>query len=107
MAEVRALVRKAAASTSTVLVRGETGTGKELVARALHESGPRSKAPFVAVHCGALPEALLESELFGHEKGACTGAVTRKPGRVELVSCLGWNVTSPNPWLPMEESANV
>jgi DNA-binding NtrC family response regulator len=84
MREVRTLVRKAAAGMSTVLVRGETGTGKELVARALHQTGPRSGGPFVAVHCGALPEALLESELFGHEKGAFTGAATRKPGRVEL-----------------------
>jgi DNA-binding NtrC family response regulator len=84
MRGVAALVRKAAAGTSTVLVRGETGTGKELVARALHETSPRKAGPFVKVHCGALPDALLESELFGYEKGAFTGAAGRKPGRVEL-----------------------
>jgi DNA-binding NtrC family response regulator len=84
MRDVLAIVRKVAAGTSTVLVRGETGTGKELVARAVHDASPRKTEPFIVVHCAALPEALLESELFGHEKGAFTGAVTRKPGRVEL-----------------------
>jgi DNA-binding NtrC family response regulator len=84
MREVVATVRKVAPGTSTVLVRGETGTGKELVARAVHDASPRKSEPFIVVHCAALPEALLESELFGHEKGAFTGAVTRKPGRVEL-----------------------
>jgi DNA-binding NtrC family response regulator len=84
MREMFALIRKAAAGTATVLVRGETGTGKELVARALHEGSPRKKAPFVKVHCGGLPDTLLESELFGYERGAFTGATTRKPGRVEL-----------------------
>ncbi|MCC6522423.1 MAG: sigma-54-dependent Fis family transcriptional regulator [Polyangiaceae bacterium] len=82
--DVAALVTRAAASTATVLLLGETGTGKGLVARAIHESGPRAREPFVTVHCGALPEALLESELFGYEKGAFTGAGARKPGRVEL-----------------------
>jgi DNA-binding NtrC family response regulator len=84
MREVLALVRKASAGVATVLVRGETGTGKELVARALHEGSSRRDGPFVKVHCGALPDALLESELFGYEKGAFTGAAARKPGRVEL-----------------------
>jgi two-component system, NtrC family, response regulator AtoC len=78
------LVRRAAAGDATVLIRGESGTGKELVARAVHEMSARASGPFVPVHCGALPENLLESELFGYEKGAFTGAVARKPGRVEL-----------------------
>jgi DNA-binding NtrC family response regulator len=84
MREVMAVVRKAAPGTATVLVRGETGTGKELVARAVHDMSPRKHGPFVKVHCAALPDALLESELFGYEKGAFTGAMARKPGRVEL-----------------------
>jgi len=78
------VLRRAAAGTSTVLVRGESGTGKELVARALHEQSPRAAGPFVKIDCASLPEALLESELFGYEKGAFTGAVGKKPGRVEL-----------------------
>ncbi|MFL5348100.1 MAG: sigma-54-dependent transcriptional regulator [Hyalangium sp.] len=79
-----AQVRKAAASEATVLVRGESGTGKELVARMLHQQSPRKDGPFVVVHCAALAESLLESELFGHERGAFTGAVKRKLGRFEL-----------------------
>src|SRR5207248_9836885 len=84
MREVHALVGRAAPGNATVLLLGESGTGKELVARAIHEKSPRRDKPLVKLHCGALPETLLESELFGHEKGAFTGAVTRKPGRVEL-----------------------
>jgi DNA-binding NtrC family response regulator len=84
MRDVFATIRKVAPSTATVLVRGETGTGKELVARAIHEASPRHDEAFVTVHCAALPETLLESELFGYEKGAFTGATQRKPGRVEL-----------------------
>ena len=84
MRDVLALVRKVAPTSATVLLRGESGTGKELVARALHDGGPRKDGPFVVVHCGALPESLIESELFGYEKGAFTGATARKPGRVEL-----------------------
>jgi DNA-binding NtrC family response regulator len=85
-APVRALlelVTRVAAAPVPVLVRGETGTGKELVARALHALGPRAGGPFVAVNCGAIPEALLESELFGHEKGAFTGAVGAREGVFE------------------------
>ena len=84
MQGVRTLVRRAAAGTATVLVRGESGTGKELVARAVHALSARAAGPFVKVHCAALPETLLESELFGYEKGAFTGATARKPGRVEI-----------------------
>jgi DNA-binding NtrC family response regulator len=83
-AEARALIRKTAPFDVTTLVLGETGTGKELVARALHALSPRAKKPFVAVNCGAIPRELVESELFGYEAGAFTGAKTRKPGRVEL-----------------------
>jgi len=84
MLQLGNLLRRAAGSQATVLLTGESGTGKELAARAIHEQSPRSDQPFVAVHCAALPENLLESELFGYEKGAFTGAMARKPGRVEL-----------------------
>jgi Nif-specific regulatory protein len=82
----RALIQaeRAAAGKSTVLLVGETGTGKEQVARRIHEASPRARSPFVALNCGALPEGLLESELFGHEKGAFTGADRRRIGRFEL-----------------------
>ena len=78
------VIRKVANSRATVLVQGESGTGKELVARAIHYNSARANAPFIKVNCAALPENLLESEIFGHEKGAFTGAVTRRPGRFEL-----------------------
>jgi DNA-binding NtrC family response regulator len=84
MHEVMDLVRRAAPGTATVLLLGESGTGKELVAHAIHEASSRKAKPFVKLNCGALPDALLESELFGYEKGAFTGAATRKPGRIEL-----------------------
>lgn len=83
MAEVLNFVAKVADYDTTVLISGETGTGKELIARALHFSGKRAKGPFVAVNCGAIPEKLLESELFGHMKGAFTDAVRNKPGLFE------------------------
>ncbi|MBI5584035.1 MAG: sigma-54-dependent Fis family transcriptional regulator [Deltaproteobacteria bacterium] len=84
MQDLLELCRKVAASKATVLIQGESGTGKELFARYLHETGSRSREPFVAVNCASLPEGLLESELFGHEKGAFTGAINRKPGKFEL-----------------------
>jgi formate hydrogenlyase transcriptional activator len=79
-------VRKVAATDSTVLILGETGTGKELIARAIHNLGSRRDRTFVSVNCASIPAGLLESELFGHEKGAFTGAVTREIGRVELAN---------------------
>ena len=74
----------AAPGDTTILLLGETGSGKELLARFIHEGSSRSKGPFVPVNCAALPEALVESELFGHEKGAFTGAIARKPGKFEI-----------------------
>lgn len=82
MRRVMQLISRVASARSSVLITGESGTGKEVVARRLHEEGDRAAGPFVAVHCGALPEALMESELFGHEKGAFTGANARSEGLV-------------------------
>jgi len=84
MEVVRKLIAKVALTQSTVLVRGETGTGKELVARALHDQSVRAEEPFVAINCGALPENLIESELFGHRKGAFTGADEHRVGLFEV-----------------------
>src|SRR2546430_7162007 len=83
MLDVYKLLARVAGSAATVLVQGESGTGKEVAARAIHMNGPHASGAFVAVNCAAIPENLLESELFGHEKGAFTGAVTRKIGRFE------------------------
>ncbi len=82
--QVSLALHRAAATDTTVLLEGESGTGKELFARALHALSPRNDGPFVAINCAAIPETLLETELFGHEKGAFTGASQRKPGKFEL-----------------------
>ena len=84
MQDVYGTIRKVAPTNATVLIEGESGTGKELVAKSIHFNSPRHDKPFVAVNCSALAESLLESELFGHEKGAFTGAVSMKKGRFEL-----------------------
>ena len=84
MQEALSLVRRVAPSDATVLIRGESGTGKELIARAIHHASPRATGPLVKVNCAALAESLLEAELFGHEKGAFTGAIATRKGRFEL-----------------------
>src|SRR3954454_5523214 len=82
--QLRQLIRKVARTQATVLIQGESGTGKELVARALYRESPRADAPFIKVNCAAIPENLIESEFFGHEKGAFTGALAKREGRFEL-----------------------
>ena len=84
--EVFEFIRRVAPTDSTVLIQGESGTGKELVAHAVHANSPRTKGPFIPINCAAIAETLLESELFGHEKGAFTGAVAQKKGKIELAS---------------------
>ena len=86
MQEVYRLIGQVCTSDATVLVRGETGTGKDLVAHAIHYNSPRAKHPFIKVNCAALPESVIESELFGHERGAFTGAVSARKGRFELAN---------------------
>ena len=83
MQDVFRITRKVATSPATILLSGETGTGKELIARALHELSDRASGPFIRVNCGALSESLLESELFGHIKGAFTSAMENRTGRFE------------------------
>ncbi|MGH7981258.1 MAG: sigma-54 interaction domain-containing protein, partial [Limisphaerales bacterium] len=80
------MIRKVATTDAPVLILGESGTGKEMVARAIHKKSDRQKGPFVAINCGAIPENLLESELFGHERGAFTGAHVQRPGRIETAN---------------------
>jgi len=86
MAQLVSMIERVAPSQATVLILGESGTGKELIARQIHEKSPRRAKPFVAINCGALRETLLESELFGHEKGSFTGAYTRKIGLAEIAN---------------------
>jgi Nif-specific regulatory protein len=86
MKEVYQILARVAPADSTVLIQGESGTGKELAARAIHRNSPRGNRPFVAINCAAIPESLLESELFGHEKGSFTGAVAQKKGKVEMAA---------------------
>ncbi|MCD6153537.1 MAG: sigma-54-dependent Fis family transcriptional regulator [Syntrophobacterales bacterium] len=84
MMEIYDVIKKVAPTTTTILITGETGTGKELIANAIHRNSPRKNDPFIKINCAAIAENLLESELFGYEKGAFTGAINRKPGRFEL-----------------------
>ena len=84
MKEIFNIVKKVSNSNTTIIINGETGTGKGLIAKAIHESSERSQNPFIQINCGAISEGLLESELFGHVKGAFTGAIANKPGKFEL-----------------------
>ena len=86
MQEIFTLVEKVADSDSTIIIHGESGTGKGLIARAIHKNSRRKEKPFITINCGAIPENLLESELFGHVKGAFTGATASKPGKFELAN---------------------
>ncbi len=104
MQEVYKMIEKVASVDSTVLVTGESGTGKELAANAIHKASPRKNAPFIVINCAAIPETIMESELFGHERGSFTGAVERKEGKFELadrgtifldeIGCMGQRLQS-------------
>jgi len=85
--DVLSMATRVAPTNTTVLLQGESGTGKEIVARLIHRASPRKDGPFVAINCAAIPEQLFESELFGYERGAFTGAHQSKPGQIELASC--------------------
>ena len=84
--KIHALIKKVTATDATVLITGESGTGKELVARAIHTLSPRADRPFIPVNCGAIPAELLESEIFGHERGAFTGAIGARAGMFQLAN---------------------
>jgi transcriptional regulator with PAS, ATPase and Fis domain len=100
MKEVYQFLKRAAPAESTVLIEGESGTGKELAARALHRNSPRANKPFVAINCAAIPETLLEDDLFGHERGAFTGAGSqKKAGWKWLMGAWFFSTRSAN-WLP-------
>src|SRR5215475_8853340 len=86
MRAIQSIIESVADTDATVLIRGESGVGKDLVARAIHAHSTRRQGPFIKVNCAAIPHGLLESELFGHEKGAFTGAIAQKVGRFELAN---------------------
>src|SRR5580693_5509083 len=86
MSLIRQKIEKVSSADVPVLIQGESGTGKEVIARMVHRRSPRSEGPFIKVNCAAIPGTLLESELFGYEKGSFTGAVVGKPGRVEMAN---------------------
>ena len=107
MQQVFEQVRQVAKWNTTVLVRGESGTGKELIACAIHYNSPRASGPLVKLNCAALPDNLLESELFGHEKGAFTGAVNQRKGRFEQAhgGTCSWTRSVTSPRLPGQAAA--
>jgi len=100
------MVEDTASTDATVLIQGESGTGKEMVARAIHLLSPRKEKPFVVIDCAAYPETLLESELFGHEKGSFTGATRQKSGRFEQADGVrfSWTRSARYPPLPRSSS---